>query len=131
KFSPPGSFGAMKPPRKSNGPFFPSGFSKRPRRNSPGKGSGDFPAAQTFLPTTPGCWKSRAALRPLSPPRGAPFLRRTSMLFDTHAHMDDSAFDADREALLAALPEKGIGLLMNPGCSLASSRNAVALAESY
>lgn len=53
------------------------------------------------------------------------------MLFDTHAHMDDSAFDADREALLAALPEKGIGLLMNPGCSLASSRNAVALAESY
>ena len=53
------------------------------------------------------------------------------MLFDTHAHMDDSAFDADREALLAALPEKGISLLMNPGCSLASSRNAVALAESY
>ena len=53
------------------------------------------------------------------------------MLFDTHAHMDDSAFDADREALLAALPEKGIGLLMNPGCSLASSRNAVALAESF
>ena len=53
------------------------------------------------------------------------------MLFDTHAHMDDRAFDADREALLAALPEKGIGLLMNPGCSLASSRNAVALAESY
>lgn len=52
------------------------------------------------------------------------------MLFDTHAHMDDSAFDADREALLASLPEKGIGLLMNPGCSLASSRNAVALAES-
>ena len=53
------------------------------------------------------------------------------MLFDTHAHMDDSAFDADREALLAALPEKGIGLLMNPGCSLTSSRNAVALAENF
>ena len=45
------------------------------------------------------------------------------MLFDTHAHMDDRAFDPDREALLAALPERGIGLLMNPGCSLASSRN--------
>ncbi len=53
------------------------------------------------------------------------------MLFDTHAHMDDSAFDADREALLAALPGKGIGLLMNPGCSLTSSRNAVALAENF
>lgn len=53
------------------------------------------------------------------------------MLFDTHAHMDDRAFDQDREALLEGLPGKGVGLLMNPGCSLASSRNAVALAERY
>ena len=53
------------------------------------------------------------------------------MLFDTHAHMDDRAFDTDREALLEALPEQGIGLLMNPGCSLESSRNACALAERY
>ena len=53
------------------------------------------------------------------------------MLFDTHAHMDDTAFDADREELLAALPGLGLGLVMNPGCSLASSRNAVALAEKY
>ncbi len=53
------------------------------------------------------------------------------MLFDTHAHMDDRAFDADRDALLASLPEQGIGLVMNPGCSLESSKNAVALAEKY
>ena len=53
------------------------------------------------------------------------------MLFDTHAHMDDHAFDADREALLAALPEQGLALVMNPGCSLESSRNAVALANRY
>ena len=53
------------------------------------------------------------------------------MLFDTHAHMDDRAFDPDREELLRELPGKGIGLLMNPGCSLASSRNAVALADRY
>ncbi len=53
------------------------------------------------------------------------------MLFDTHAHMDDRAFDADREALLTSLPEQNIGLLMNPGCSLASSKNAVALADRY
>ena len=53
------------------------------------------------------------------------------MLFDTHAHMDDRAFDADREALLASLADAGIGLLMNPGCSLESSRNALALAERY
>ena len=53
------------------------------------------------------------------------------MLFDTHAHMDDRAFDADRAELLESLPEKGIGLVMNPGCSLESSRNAVALAKQY
>lgn len=53
------------------------------------------------------------------------------MLFDSHAHMDDRAFDPDREELLAGLPGKGIGFLMNPGCSLASSRNAVRLSEQY
>ena len=53
------------------------------------------------------------------------------MLFDTHAHMDDHAFDADREALLSALPEQGIALLMNPGCSLESSRNASLLSQKY
>ena len=53
------------------------------------------------------------------------------MLFDTHAHLDDRAFDCDREQLLAALPSQGLALVMNPGCSLASSRNAAALAEKY
>ena len=53
------------------------------------------------------------------------------MLFDTHAHLDDHAFDADRDALLAALPGQGIGLLMNPGCSLATSRAACALAREH
>ena len=53
------------------------------------------------------------------------------MLFDTHAHLDDHAFDADRRELLAALPGQGIGLLMNPGCSFESSRNAILLAEEY
>ena len=53
------------------------------------------------------------------------------MLFDTHAHLDDRAFDEDRAQLLAALPGQGLALVMNPGCSLASSRNAVALANGY
>ncbi len=53
------------------------------------------------------------------------------MLFDTHAHMDDHAFDADREELLTDLPRQGIGLLMNPGCSLESSRNADRLSRAY
>ena len=53
------------------------------------------------------------------------------MLFDTHAHMDDRSFDEDREQLLASLPGQGLQLLMNPGCSLESSRNAVKLANTY
>ena len=53
------------------------------------------------------------------------------MLFDTHAHMDDRAFDADREELLAALSGQGLGLVLNPGCSLASSRNVDALTRQY
>ena len=53
------------------------------------------------------------------------------MLFDTHAHMDDRAFDVDREELLASLPDAGLALVMNPGCSLASSYNAVKLANTY
>ena len=53
------------------------------------------------------------------------------MLFDTHAHLDDRAFDEDREALLASLPEQGLALVMNPGCSLESSRNTVKLAAAY
>ena len=53
------------------------------------------------------------------------------MLFDTHAHMDDEAFDLDRPELLKDLPNQGIQLLMNPGCSLASSRNASRLSLEY
>ena len=53
------------------------------------------------------------------------------MLFDTHAHLDDRAFDADRNELLAELPRQGLALVMNPGCSLLSSRNADALSKQY
>ena len=53
------------------------------------------------------------------------------MIFDTHAHLDDRAFDTDRAALLSQLPGLGLSLVMNPGCSLASSRAAAALAENY
>ena len=53
------------------------------------------------------------------------------MLFDTHAHYDDSAFDGDRDALLASLPERGVCGVVNPGCTVDSSRAALALAERY
>ena len=53
------------------------------------------------------------------------------MLFDTHAHVNDPAFDADREELLCALPEQGVQYMMNVGCCLESSRDCVALAQKY
>ena len=52
-------------------------------------------------------------------------------LFDTHAHYDAEQFDADREELLAALPENGVGLVINPGCDIPTSRKAVELANRY
>lgn len=53
------------------------------------------------------------------------------MIFDTHAHYDCDAFDADRDELLRSLPEEGIALVIDPGCELASSRAAVALAHRH
>ena len=53
------------------------------------------------------------------------------MLFDTHAHLNDPAFDEDREALMAGLAQKGIGLVMNAGCSLQSSKDIIKMAERY
>ena len=53
------------------------------------------------------------------------------MLFDTHAHLNDRAFDADRDHLLSQLPEAGISYLLNAGCSLDSSRESIALAGKY
>ena len=53
------------------------------------------------------------------------------MLFDTHAHYDDEAFDPDREPLLESLPQRGVALVVNPGCELDSSRKAVELAAAY
>ena len=53
------------------------------------------------------------------------------MFFDTHAHYDDEAFDADRAELLPALHEAGVELIVDPGCDAESSRRALALAETY
>ena len=53
------------------------------------------------------------------------------LLFDTHAHLNDPAFDPDREELMEGLAEKGIGLVMNAGCSLESSRDIVAMTERW
>ena len=53
------------------------------------------------------------------------------MLFDTHAHYDDERFDEDRDALLASMPENNVGLILNPGCDVETSRKAVSYANRY
>ena len=37
----------------------------------------------------------------------------THMIFETHAHYDDEAFDQDREALLNSMEAHGIGHIVN------------------
>lgn len=53
------------------------------------------------------------------------------MYFDSHAHLDDPRFDADRAELLNDLKNHGVGLVMNVGCDLPSSERSVALAEAH
>jgi TatD DNase family protein len=53
------------------------------------------------------------------------------MYFDTHAHYDDERFDEDRYEVLDGLHDRGVGLVVNPGSSLESSKAAVLLSERY
>ena len=53
------------------------------------------------------------------------------MIFDTHAHYDDEAFDGDRPELLERLKEAGVGAVMNVAASLGSCRSTLKLAEAY
>lgn len=52
-------------------------------------------------------------------------------IFDSHAHYDDAAFDADRDALLAALPAEGVCAVVNAASSLPSARASLSLAAQY
>lgn len=54
-----------------------------------------------------------------------------NMIFDTHAHYDDGAFDADREALLASMQKKGVCAIINCGTNIARSKKSIELAEKY
>lgn len=53
------------------------------------------------------------------------------MIFDTHSHYDDGAFDDDRESLLKGLEEKGVGIVVTVGADIATSQKAIALAGTY
>ena len=53
------------------------------------------------------------------------------MFFDTHTHLDDNRFDADREEVITACRESGVSLAVNVGADMPSSQNSVALAQSH
>ena len=53
------------------------------------------------------------------------------MLADSHAHIDDERFDADREEVVARALAAGVSLIVNIGADMASSARSVALAEKY
>lgn len=52
-------------------------------------------------------------------------------LTDSHAHLDDESFDADREELINSLYDNDVDTVLNPGADLKTSQNAVKLAEKY
>lgn len=53
------------------------------------------------------------------------------MIFDTHAHFDDDAFNEDRDALLRGMKDNNVGLIVNVGASLQGAYDSLKLAKEY
>lgn len=53
------------------------------------------------------------------------------MFIDSHAHYNAGAFDEDRDALLASLPENGVDLVVNIGDDIPASCESLRMAEKY
>ena len=53
----------------------------------------------------------------------------THMIFETHAHYDDEAFEQDREALLNSMEAHGIGHIVNACASIESLKATEELME--
>ncbi len=53
------------------------------------------------------------------------------MLIDSHCHIDDARYDADREAMIQRAQAEGVGHFVTIGCDLDTSRAAVALAQKH
>jgi len=53
------------------------------------------------------------------------------VLVDSHAHIDTSRFDADREAVIQAALDGGVTRMIDPGCDLLSSQAAYELAKTH
>lgn len=53
------------------------------------------------------------------------------MIFETHAHYDDEAFDSDRDFLLNNLKENNIEYVVNIGSSIKTSKQTLSLTRKY
>ena len=53
------------------------------------------------------------------------------MFIDTHCHLNFHQFDADRDAVVQRALEAGVAVIINPAVDLATSRQAIELAERY
>ncbi len=53
------------------------------------------------------------------------------MIIDTHAHIDQDAFDEDRDAVVERARSAGIQYMVNVGCDIESSYRSVELSELY
>ena len=53
------------------------------------------------------------------------------MIFESHAHYDDDAFEEDRDALLSSMKENGIEYIVNVSSDIASVNTTLLLAEKY
>ena len=53
------------------------------------------------------------------------------MFIDTHCHLNFHQFDADRDAVVQRAWEAGVTVIINPAVDLATSRQAIELAERY
>lgn len=53
------------------------------------------------------------------------------MIFESHAHYDDEAFEKDREALLQSFEINGIDTVVNIGSSMESCKKTIELMDKY
>lgn len=53
------------------------------------------------------------------------------MIFESHAHYDDDAFDKDRHELLDGFSDQGIEYVINIGSSIENSRKTIELTKKY
>ncbi len=56
---------------------------------------------------------------------------KNPLIFDTHAHYDDSRFEEYLDELLTSMQIHGVGKIITCGCDSESSKNALLIAEKY